>query len=114
MNDENSKKVLIIYSRAQDFKIVPATGVWGGLSPQGEVICNFFLEQPMQPDKMEVTIDNRGKAIKEEVINKNTEPLFSRELQVGVVMRPDIAARVGEWLIEQSKRSLPPKDSEKH
>jgi hypothetical protein len=32
MNDEKSKKILIQYSKAKDFKIVAATGVWGSIS----------------------------------------------------------------------------------
>jgi hypothetical protein len=115
MTDEHTKKVLVEYSKSKDYRIVSATGVWGGLSPQGEIICNFFIEQNAKPDKLEMIIDSQGKILSETPIGKDGTELtyFERELQIGVVIRPDIAKTIGQWLIDQADKLPPLFDNEK-
>jgi hypothetical protein len=113
MTEEYTKKVLVEYSKSKDYRIVAATGAWGGLSPQGEIICNLFVEQTVQPEKIEITLDAQGKVVDESIINRSKLFHYTRELQIGVVMRPDIAKTIGQWLIDQSDKISPLSDSNK-
>lgn len=113
MTDEHTIKVLVEYSKSKEYRMIAATGAWGGVSPQGEVICNFFVEQTAEPGKIEMTLDAQGKAVAESIEKKSELKTFVRELQIGIVMRPDIAKSIGQWLIMLSDKISPLSDSEK-
>jgi len=95
--------VEIIFSRAEGYRLVPATGAWGGVSPQGEIVFDFYVERLQNPERMEVEIQ------KGEIIEKkrypHPQPLV-RESQMGIVLRPDIAKSVGEFLIKYADQAL--------
>jgi hypothetical protein len=99
------KEISIKYEKSQDFKYIPATGAGGALSPQGEIICNFFIEQIDFPKTGKIIIDQETQEhIEDRDQNENID--ITRELQVGVVMRPDIAISVGEWLIREATKAI--------
>lgn len=93
--------VKITFSKSNDYKIIPATGAWGGLSPNNEVVFDFFIEKHVNPEFIELEIEN-GKKVGEK---QKGERAFIREAQVGIVLRPDIAYAIGEWLIEKAKNA---------
>lgn len=92
----------IEYQKATDYKLFPATGAWGGPTPQGEILCNFFVEHTAIPKSVTLTI-NKGVVQPGEA----SEPSrIVRELQTAVIMRPDIAKSIGEWLIRKAEEVL--------
>lgn len=93
--------IKIKFRKSNDYKMIPATGVWGGLSPNNEVVFDFFIEKHVNPEFIELEIEN-GKKVGEK---KKGEKAFIREAQVGIVLRPDIAYAIGEWLIEKAKNA---------
>ena len=104
---ENEKIIKIEVDQAKEFRLVPATGAMGGPNPQGEIICNFFVEHPKNPS-LEVSLDKTtGRPVREVSVSPNT---FVRQLQIAVVMRPDIALSVGQWLIKQAKTVMQPEN----
>lgn len=105
MESDSKKRIKIKYEKSKDFRSVAATGAWGGVTPQREIICNFFIEQTKMPENigLEVEIDT-GKI--KEIAHKIDVLEHIRELQVGVVMRPDIAKLVGEWLIKKAQQAI--------
>jgi hypothetical protein len=99
MAENGISKLNISFEKSKVFKFIPATGAWGGPNPNGEIICNFFIEHRRHPKELNVEIESKtGKVKKEE---RKGESLI-RELQVGIIMRPDIAKAVGEWLIKKA------------
>lgn len=105
MNTSNEKKIVVKYKNATQCQTVPATGAWGGLNPQGEIICHFFVEHLVFPQDAEFVIDkDTGNLIREET-GEVSETV--REVQVSVVMRPDIAKTIGEWLVNKTKLITP-------
>ena len=98
-----SKKTLEVkFEKSPDFKIVPATGAWGGPTPQGELLCNFYVEYTEIPESIKLEITDG--------FSKETEriptDLLVRELQIGIIMRPDIAKSIGEWLIKNAEEIM--------
>jgi hypothetical protein len=103
MAENGTKEIKISFVKSKDFKFLPATGAWGGPNPQGEIVCNFFMEHRSYPEELKVHLDSKTGKIKKEALSEG--PLI-RELQVGIVMRPDIARAVGEWLVKQSDQVI--------
>lgn len=97
-------KFKIHFTKASSYKIIPATGAWGGPTPQGELLCNFFVEYRDAPDNIEMEIEG-GRAKEPERIEAD----FIRELQMGVIIRPDIAKSIGEWLVRKADEIMKPK-----
>lgn len=93
--------IKIKFGKSNDYKMIPVTGVWGGLSPNNEVVFDFFIEKHVNPEFIELEIEN-GKKIGEK---QKSESAFIREAQVGIVLRPDIAYSIGKWLIEKAKNA---------
>ena len=97
-----SKEIKIYFSKAKDYKIIPANGAWGGISPEGSIIFDLFIEKNELPDYIELEInDGKGKA---KEINKKKKKIV-RESQIGIVLKPDIAYSIGEWLIDKAKNA---------
>lgn len=91
--------IKIKFRKSNDYKMIPATGAWGGLSPNNEVVFDLFVEKHVYPESIDLEIEN-GRKVKEK---QEVENIFIREAQIGVVLRPDIAYSLGEWLIGKAK-----------
>ena len=90
------KTAEISFVRDQNYRVYPATGAWGGLCANSEVHVDFYVENRRTPDTLFLDFED-GKQVGE---RREPEPQpFLRELLAGVVMRPDIARSVGEFLI---------------
>jgi hypothetical protein len=110
MAEKDEREIKISHKKSDDFRYIPATGAYGGPNPQAEIICNFFVEYRKIPEESKVIIDTKTGKIKKE-LPRESESMI-RELQVGIVMRPDIARSVGEWLIKEADKvtlQSPPK-----
>jgi hypothetical protein len=103
--EDKKQKIPIRIGRAKDFRYIPATGAWGGVSPHGEIICNFFVEYLEPPESLSLLADEGKKRI-QEIKDEGEQKKHYRELQVGIVLRPDIARGVGEWLIKEADKMI--------
>jgi len=100
----------IEFRKASDYKIIPVTGAWGGVSPQGEIIFDLFVETREAPRSITMRIE-QGRVPEE--IHKE-EGVIIRESQIGIVVRPDIALSIGKWLIEKAQEAGVIERSEGH
>jgi hypothetical protein len=99
------RKIIVRYREASDYRSLPATGVFGGPTPAGDLICNFFLETRAVPEEVEIEIDAAG-AAKEKLAPTGGPEVFFREIQVGILLNPNVARSIGEWLIQRSQELL--------
>ena len=97
----------IAFKEGPEYKIFPATGAYGGPTPQGEILCNFYVEYREPPESISVEINKSGKV--EEVDRKQAQQKYIRELEVAILMRPDIAKSIGEWLIKTAEKIYSPR-----
>lgn len=96
-----AEQVEVTFTRAKDYRIVPANGAWGGISPQGEIIIDLYIESLENPKQLILEVEE-GKPPKEV---KRSKTIFVRESQVGIVLRPDIAYSIGQFLIDRARQA---------
>ncbi len=94
-------EIKIIFKKAPDYRIIPATGAWGGVNPQGEIVFDLFVEKLEIPESIRIKVEP-GRPPTE--IAREGQ-VHVRESQIGVVVRPDIARSLGEWLIQKANEA---------
>ena len=63
-NDDSSAKLRVKYQTSPQYRTYGATGAYGGLSPNGEIVIDFFVERQAPPDNLIIEITD-GCRIKE-------------------------------------------------
>ncbi|MBD3337483.1 MAG: hypothetical protein GF353_00150 [Candidatus Lokiarchaeota archaeon] len=107
MEDEKQISFNIDFSKSKNYNIYPATGAYGGLSPNGEIICHFFIEYEKLPDNIKVSVDVNSGKVKE---NKKTDKTYTRDIQCTLVLRPDIAKSIADWLLKNANKVIVEKE----
>lgn len=97
-----AKDITVHFTKAPDYRLLPISGAWGGPSLVGDIVVDFFVEKITTPDQVVMRVEPTGAA--EEV--SRSEQKNIREIQVGLVLRPDIALSVGNWLVKQANQVL--------
>jgi hypothetical protein len=108
MTEGKKSKVKFSFAEDSDYKLHPATGAWGGPTPNGEIAIHFFVELQAFPDEVEMFMDKNGNQSEGDRKYSGTE--FVRRLQTGVVLRPDVALIVGEWIVNNAKSMMIPQE----
>jgi len=88
--------VEVRFERDAAYRVYPAVGAWGGLSPNGEVHVDFYVESRQNPEKLLLDLED-GEQVGERRV-PDPQP-FVREALFGLVVRPDIARLIGDFLI---------------
>jgi len=94
-------EIKITFKRAADYRMIPVTGAWGGVSPQGEIIFDLFVEKLEVPESVQIKVEPGHPPVE---IGRQGQ-VHVRESQIGVVVRPDIARSLGEWLIQKANEA---------
>lgn len=95
---ENPEKIKFIYKKSDGHNTYFSNGAIGSISPLGEFEFNFYFEHRELP-KDEV-FDIEGSQPEEEIA---TDLTIIRDLQVGIIMTPQQAENLGDWLISRVK-----------
>jgi len=90
--------IKIQFKKAADYRIIPVTGAWGGVNPQGEIVFDLFVEKMEIPESVHMRIEPGHPPVEME----REGQVHVRECQIGIVIRPDIARSIGEWLIQKA------------
>jgi hypothetical protein len=93
-----TRNIKIKFVERPDYRVYPATGVWGGVNTSGVVLVDFFLEKKSKP--VELNIEVCGPQVKE--LSRQGEEMI-REIQFGVMLQPHVAFSIGKWLIQKAK-----------
>jgi hypothetical protein len=94
-------EIKITFRKAPGYRIIPVTGAWGGVNPQGEIVFDLFVEKLEVPESIRIRVEpGRPPA---EIAREGQ--VHVRESQMGVVVRPDIARSLGEWLIQKANEA---------
>jgi hypothetical protein len=104
-NTMSQRKILVKYKESQNYRREAVSGVFGGPTPAGGLMCNFFLETRAVPDQVEIEIDSSGAAIEKPVTEEEGE-VFIREILFGVLLSPQVARSIGDWLIQRSRELM--------
>jgi hypothetical protein len=95
-------QINVRFQQIPDHRTFHASGVWGGHTPQGDVLASFFFEHQALPQGLVVELDETGKTATTERLGGGE---FVRDVVTSVVMTPPIALSVGRWLVEQARRA---------
>jgi len=93
------------FTKSDGYRLIAATGAWGGVSPNGEIVFDLYIERRRNPESITIEVED-GEQVGEE---RHPKPQpFERESQIGVVVRPDIARAIGEFLIGMADKAIWP------
>jgi len=89
--------VRVFFKKSAEYRTIPVTGVWGGITPQGLVCCDLVVERAETPESVTIEVDEQS-ATAREVDRHPKQGMVVRESMVGLVMQPEVARTVGAWL----------------
>jgi hypothetical protein len=91
----------IVYKRSNDYRIIPVSGAWGGATPQSDLCVELYVEHVTYPEK---EIIKKNELTNQHKAEPQGEQKLVRELQVGLLLRADIAYNIGNWLINKAEQ----------
>ena len=94
-------EIKVQYKKDHDYKIIPVSGAFGSINPQGMVICDLYLEKLPAPPEITLSIDEEAGTMIENK-SENSSQSIVRELLFGMAMTPAVAKAIGEWLIKKN------------
>ncbi|MEI6308875.1 MAG: hypothetical protein WCP58_04445 [bacterium] len=100
-------QVRFYYEESPEYRVISASGLWGGLTPEKMIFLNLFVETPRQPEIQthEVTPDGKLGSITENPDLTLAE--FRRLLEIGIVITPSVAKAIAAWLNEKADLAVP-------
>lgn len=103
MDRERPDRVNFRYTKGSDYRVVPAVGAYGGPTPDGQIMANFYVEHSELPETSAQAVEPDGTLGDVIPPTKRDEEgvWFERHLTVGVLMPADKARRIGKWLVEK-------------
>jgi hypothetical protein len=93
-------QINVRFDEGPDHRTHHASGVWGGITPQGEIVATFFFEQQAYPQGLVMQLDDQGRPTETERLGGGE---LVRELLTTVVMSPTVAHSVGQWLLDKAQ-----------
>jgi hypothetical protein len=108
MSDDasNSNEVTFVYEQADGSRSLPVTGAQGGTSPDGaSVVANLYVERASIPHHVSHQIESDGQ-INLEPSESVTRGEITREVQASLVMTPEHAIQIGQWLLNEGQKAM--------
>ena len=96
-----SQKIVFKYEKAPDYRDIPVNGVWGGLTARGDIHMQLFAEYSATP--VTVAHEVRGNTLGPETQRDLGGATFTRHLLVGVLMSPQNARSIAQWLLGKAE-----------
>lgn len=97
---EELSKITAHIVRDPDFKVKATTGLIGGIAPTGEIYCELFVEHVKVPETATIHLKNNIKISED---NEGHEPSILREVHTALLLSPQHAYGIGEWLMQRAK-----------
>lgn len=102
--EEPGGSVRIEFERLSSYRVIPADGAWGGPTPRGQILVNFFVDVPTSPLSVTHGLSGDGQLgpeIERSPALSEGAPRVSREFEIGVLLSVEDAEGVAHWLLEQ-------------
>lgn len=107
MPDDQPEELTFVYEDAADVRTLTATGAHGGPTPDGaSVVANLYVERASIPHHVTHQIDERGEVDLSETNNEVSRGELTREVQASLVMTPEHALQLGEWLQQNARQAM--------
>ena len=93
------KNVVFRYNKPENYNLVYVNGVYGGITPKGEIFCNFFYEHGVMPKEQIFEITEDGK-MGQEVKGDEEQLIIDRDLKAGLIFKPADAELIAKWILD--------------
>ena len=103
---EKSSKVKFRFVRDGEYRCVPVNGVWGGVTPRGDITADFFHEAltcPVSVTHAVTEVDGLGAEVERQLDDPSSQ--VTRSLMCGIVLTPEHAESIGLWLVDKARES---------
>lgn len=106
----NDKKLTITTTKGPDYKVLPAEGALGGVTPSQMFQINFYIEAPNIPVEVTHELSSDGK-LGEQISQVTNGGDIIREMQAAVLMTIPQAESLAHWILstlEAQKNAIEP------
>jgi hypothetical protein len=104
MNPPEKDKVKFYYIKANEFRVVHMDGVFGGLSPTGDIFMSIFSQRPPIPTMTVQPVKENGELGDELMSERTVKDGLVREIEVGIAVRPEVAETLIKWLQDRMEQ----------
>jgi hypothetical protein len=101
MSEAEKDKVRFHYIKSNYFRVVHMDGIFGGLSPTGDIFMSIFSQRPPIPVVTVQPVKENGELGDELISERTVKDGLVREIEVGIAVRPEIAESLIKWLQEK-------------
>lgn len=104
MADERKfpQEIETFFETSKDHKTFACNGAWGGLTPRGDILIDFFIEKQALPESVKNRVESDGTL--GPVIEFKPQKRIVRELQVGVLVTVEEARNLVKFLNDRIKQ----------
>lgn len=104
------KKVRFIFDKPEDLKPIYINGIYGGMSPRGDLTCHFFYESGEIPKEEKVGIvegkpDFEDVTRIERIEHEPTEIVYRREIRASLIIPVHQISSIANWMLDKLKTS---------
>lgn len=92
-SENQSFKIKYIFQ--DDYNPIYINGAYGGVTPSGEIVANFYFERHPLPNSETWTQD------KQDLEPKDLANSAVRVVETGIIISPKTARNIAEWLLEK-------------
>jgi len=98
--DEKTAQINFHYIKSNNFRVVHADGAHGGVTPRGDIHMALFNERNPIPVRITNKIAENGTLGEE--IGRSMRDGIVREVEVDVILDPEVAKSIANWLLEKA------------
>ena len=108
-------KIRFKYSISDNYTPKYINGAYGGITPRGEIVVNFFFERNDMPVSQEYSVTPDGKLGSEmSSVPEDVSSTICRHVETGIILTLNSAKELSGWLNEKiailEKNGVDPKD----
>lgn len=96
---ELPKSIEANYTKDRDYRRVYVNGVYGGMTPKGELLFDLFHEYGNYPEI--VTYEIKDGRLGAEISKLPKQTSLVRERKIGVIVPLDSAENIARWILEK-------------
>jgi len=93
--------VRFFYEKCKYFRVAHVDGVIGGLTPTRDIFVSVYSQRVALPQTIDQQISPDGKL--GAVIDKSGKDGIFREMEIGLVMSPEVANQIAEFLMQHAR-----------
>ena len=97
---ERLTKITFGFKKDDDYRLIPVNGVWGGMTPRGDIMVDFFHESQSLPEAVTQAVTPDGNLGEE--LQRAPASHVQRTVLVGMVLTAEQAESIGRWLQEKA------------